>query len=332
MPVAVVSVLAGASTVLLTLADVGAIATRERDWIDAGGNVWEVQGDGLDAGACDALDLDPVVEAAGAVVARRRLAFASSPGHEFLLVDATRGLAQVGWPFTGRFVESLAAAQVRAGLGLADGALVVPVPDGPAPAGAPIRIDEVQRTEGRLEDLERAVVRFVAPVGTATSCLVEGAPGRADAARSVALVALAGGGRIFARPLVEDQVVTWDADDELRDRRSRHTWAMASSVVGSAMLGSWTARRRELAVYRLFGLDHARFGLLLSIECLVIGLVPYTWGALLAFAFWGDVPAPAVTVALVTNDLVRVASATVLLPLVGLLIGRRSPLAVLRSG
>lgn len=339
---AVIALALGFVTVALVSADVDGFVSRIAAAAEAGSNVWVVRGEAIDVGLCDSLASDPSVLAAGAILDQREQ---RGKVGVITVSTVTSGMLRVAWSSTSPTASVVAGRDAVEAMGLVDGAYLTlgDVPSDHVPTGAilqrpiggnGVRIDQAARSASRVEELDDDLAVIGAVNGMTGSCYVEARPGRRRDARQVAVTVLGSAGqRLVIEPVLKVGRATIDPAAGFRDRSTSFIWLMSGATMVAVNAGSWMARRRGFAVYRIIGLDPPRIGWFLWLETLGLSIVPFLVGASLAVTAWPSRFTAPIVLEVVELDLARVVSLLTLLPIpaLGLLLSR-DPLHQVRAG
>ncbi len=228
-------------------------------------------GGGVDAAACEALNNESHVVAAGALRSTGLVSFAQAPNTLFSRVLVTPGL-----------IRAWAPGSTVAHAGLADGLVVGPAlaaelglePDAFVEiGGTSMRVAAVADVERRNPLAARWAMEFVAPTGPAEQCWVEFRPGAYGPGLAALTAWFATGGEgPGVRPYTRREEFSRDPAAEFAGRAQRDGWIAAGAVVGAVFwLMAWF-RRSELGLYMALGTPRPAVAFGQSIEgCVLVG-------------------------------------------------------------
>ncbi len=237
-------------------------------YVATGGYVAVADGSGgrLDAAACEALNNESHVVAAGALRSTGLVSFAQAPNTLFSRVQMTPGLVRVWAPGSAVPDAELAHALVvgpalSSELGLQRGSFTR-IEDGP-----PLRIAEVGAVEQRNPQASRWAMEFVPPTGRAEQCWVELRPGSYEAGLAALPAWFAVGGEgASVRPYTRQDEFSRDPAAEFAGRAQRDGWiAIGLLLAGLFWLIAWF-RRSELGLYMAIGTPRMAVATMQAVE------------------------------------------------------------------
>jgi hypothetical protein len=321
----------GVGVATFTGADAGRIAAVAKTQYRAGAFVYSLVGPSgarVDALKCDSLNGANGITAAGGVMANQIVMLESQPDAQLRLYTATPGFIAAAWPGS----ESEAALSTFAGNDLIDVGIV---------PGGTVRF---RTTRGEMQKMQidgvalypavsgegRLLVEVAPPTGTLESCLVLVSP---PAARSMAdaLRGYFGAGTTVTDVLLRSDLVA-DPQDLFASRLSGLGWLAAGLVSAIILVGSWLARRRDFALYRLIGFSERTVFMMLAIEATFVCFLPSQLGLIIGIGLGGvqRMGVDPLTAQSLLVDLARFDLALLALPAIGyLLLPRRSLLPTL---
>lgn len=318
----------GAGVSAFTSGDTERIAAVAERQYRAGAFVYELvgpSGQRVDALKCDSLNSVEGVTAAGGVMARTLVSLQSQPDAQLRVLTVTPRFIAAAWPEVG----ATGSLSVFAGSSLHEQGIQ---------AGAWVRyyttqgesqlihIDAVAQSQSVTGE-ERLLAEVAPPSGTVDSCLVLVAPPAALSAGQ-AFVGLFGPGTTVREVLLHSELVA-DPEELFASRLSQYGWLVGGVACAIILLGSWLGRRHEFALYRLMGFTESAIFVMLSIEAVLVCVLPGQLGIMIGF---GSQALDPLTSQALIFDVARFDAAVLVIPAIGyVLLPRGSLLPALRG-
>jgi hypothetical protein len=325
---AAVALVIGAAVALLTTIDVTRIATTATEQERAGAFSFQVVAPGggrPDAKRCHEMNSIDGVLAAGGVMSTTVAKLDVQPDSDVRILTVTPGFIASVWsdlPSPRKYSAIAGSAFTQLGWNI--GSTVAYTTS--AGTEEAVTIDTIAATPSMLR-LERVLVTTAPPTGTVEGCLVTASP-KAAAAVGKLLQGWFGDGTSVQDVLIRSSLMS-DPQQQLGARISQFGWLAGAFVIAAVLLGGWTSRRAEFALYRLLGFKERAILSMLIVDTLALAILPAQLGALIAI---GARQLHPLVAAALTIDWLRIDLLVLLLPILGILsIPRRSLLGKLKG-
>jgi hypothetical protein len=319
------------ASLLFTLTDVGSIDDMYKRQVEEGRFSFVVttgSANGVSAAGCDSLNAVAGVSAAGAVMSQSTSRVLSA-SRSIRVLAVSAGYAKIAWPDIplGSSALNIAPPLLVAELGIPEGTELRVINKG-SEATESIPITYAPAKSGRINGINDALVRVVAPTGRVSQCLISAVPA------SYAEVGVALRGWFGPKTLITDYLTnanTQPNTQELFERRvSNFSWIAASLLLIALFNISWFAKRNDFSLYRVLGLKERHLAMMLIVETIVVVIVPIQFGTLFALLLSGHSGTLAVHALLA--DWLRILIVMAAAPAVGIaLIPRRSSINFIKG-
>ncbi|WP_158268743.1 hypothetical protein [Homoserinimonas hongtaonis] len=318
-----VSLLAGGGIAAASTLEAGSYAHKWHQQVQTGRFVFTIASATsatLDASRCDALNSISGVSAAGAITSERDIEFPQTGNQTWRESTVTPRFPAAAWndgppPFSGS--NAIFPNELADLLSAVPGSRFTVV-DKATGAESSTRVEWTSEHRSRIDGINRNVIRLGEPSGATKICYVSTEPAAfldvGSAARGW-----------FGEPVQVSELGQQTDGAGLSIAPARlMDWGWVAVAAAVLLLASswWFARRADLALYRLLGMATADFLRMMTTECALLVLAPTALGA--AFALLVLRPTDAYVIASVGLDLLRYMVILCSLPLIALLLGRRS--------